>query len=196
MAETVAASRRSPSDRRSPCGDRALNVRSRWAALVVAASVLVGCSSDAGVSIDGPRHPDDFGVATDLSRAEITLDDERTYPVSSDLISFSTYTGEIEPMLSRAGQYVLVGLRDGEMVWMAGLGRPIDLGDRKVALYNGQLVEIDDGSLVFADGTVIPLADGVAEPRSALGANIQVELAVGGGGATAVLGPTGSPIED
>lgn len=158
----------------------------RSVAVVLALGLLFGgaaCSkpdSDAPVVVlDGsPRMPDDEGVATSLSTEEITLDGERTYPVSRALVSFSTYTGAVEPMLTREGQYVQIGLREQngrqEMVWMAGIASVIDL-DPPAVYYTGVLLRRSGDDLIFRDGTVIEAAEDVELPE--LPARVTVRIA-------------------
>ena len=117
------------------------------------------------VVLDGtPRIPDDEGVATALTTSSITLDDERTYPVSRRLVSFSTYNAAIEPMLNRKGHYVQIGTEEEDgrevMVWMAGIATVVRTAEPSV-YYTGTLREVKDGRLIFRDGTVFRLADGI-----------------------------------
>src|SRR5207248_2903548 len=74
---------------------------------LVVAIALTACSASesALVRLDGsPRVPDDEGTATTLTRDKIVLDGRRTYAVDRRFVSFSTYTGALEPMVSRLGQ--------------------------------------------------------------------------------------------
>lgn len=113
------------------------------------------------IALDGsPRHPSDQGIVTDVSFEQITLDGERTYDVSEHLKSFSTSTLELEPMLGRDGQYVLVGVEDGTVVWMAGVAQVVP-GPRPTVYYTGNLSSIDEsGRLIFRDGTVLQMNEG------------------------------------
>ncbi len=130
-------------------------------ALVVLALLLgfAGCSNQSTVAepvvrLDGTaRIPDDEGVATSLDRNSITLDGKRTYTVSDDLRSFSTYTRELEPMLGRRGQYVQIGVRGREMVWMAGIARLIEVEGDPAVYYTGRFRERLESRFVFVDGT-------------------------------------------
>jgi hypothetical protein len=127
--------------------------------LSLAACGRGGADDDPVVALDGsPRVPDDEGVATSLSETSITLDGERTYPVSRRLVSFSTYTGAIEPMLTREGQYVQIGLQEEDgveaMVWMAGIADVVRV-DPPAVYYTGVFVRRDGGAFVFQDGTVL-----------------------------------------
>ncbi|HUP87545.1 MAG TPA: hypothetical protein VM143_17970 [Acidimicrobiales bacterium] len=144
--------------------------------LVLAGIVLVmvgapGCSSRARepvVRLDGsPRFPTDEGVATALDRNGITLDGKRTYRVSDQLRSFSTYTRELEPMITRRGQYVQVGVVDDEMVWMSGVARIIEVDDQPAVFYTGRFRETERGRFVFADGTTFAVGKGVDPPTTA-----------------------------
>ncbi len=130
---------------------------------------FAGCSrggADDRLVLDGsPRHPDAEGVVEKISVEEITLDGDRTYPVSDELQSFSTYDLAASPMLGRRGQYVQLGLDGDEAQWMAGIGVVIRApGVSPVVLYNGHLLRIANGEAIFRDGTVLKLAAGVRSP--------------------------------
>ncbi len=119
--------------------------------------------------LDGrPRFPDAEGVVASVTREEIVLDGDRRYAVAEGFKSFSTYTLALEPMLSREGEYVQLGLSDGEAVWMAGIGGVLHTDPPKV-LYEGRLVEINDGRAIFRDGTVLRLGGDVGAPDDAEG---------------------------
>ena len=135
------------------------------------------------VDLDGsPRYPSDEGVVTAISFERITLDGRRTYEVSRDLRAFSTVTRELEPMLSRRGQYVQVGLDGDTMVWMAGIAAVVPTTPAAV-YYVGRMVSVQDNRAVFSDGTVLRLAPGVGErerrrfrARIVLARHVGVEL--------------------
>ncbi|HVF32143.1 MAG TPA: hypothetical protein VM933_03800 [Acidimicrobiales bacterium] len=160
----------------------------RLIALLTAAAALsasAACSQDPGpraasgppVRLDGSaRIPDDEGVATALDRESITLDGERTYRVSDQLRSFSTYTRELEPMLGRRGQYVQIGVDDGSMVWMAGISRLVDVDGRPSAYYTGTFRGQERGRFVFEDGTTFAVVRRLEAPPegSAVSARIDV----------------------
>lgn len=141
----------------------------RWPAALVAivlVSALAACAGDddTAVALDGsPRYPDDEGVATALSRERITLDGDRTYDVSDDLVSFSTYNRQIEPMRRRLNQYVQVGLDGRTVVWMAGIAGVVPT-DPAAVYYQGILERVRGVRAEFADGTVLRLASGVRSP--------------------------------
>lgn len=141
------------------------------AAVVALSSSSIGCSRDPAatepvVRLDGSaRFPDDEGIATSLDRRSITLDGERTYRVSDQLRSFSTYTRELEPMIGRRGQYVQIGVEDGVMIWMAGISRLVDVDGRPAAFYTGKFRGQERGRFVFTDGTTFAVGEGVARPR-------------------------------
>lgn len=125
--------------------------------------------------LDGePRVPDDEGIATRLDFERITLDDRRTYGVSEHLLAFSTYTLQLEPMLTRRAQYVQIGLDGGTMVWMAGIGAVLPAGDRLSAYYNGVLTGVEGGRVTFEDGTVLRIGDGVEIPER--GSLVQAQI--------------------
>lgn len=138
--------------------------------LVVAVGLvtLVACSGgdDDRLVLDGsPRVPDAEGVVEEISFERITLDGDRSYGVSDNLASFSTYDLGPVPMLHRKGQYVQVGLDGGEVEWMAGIGVVVRAPEvEPVVFYNGHLLRTGDGRAVFRDGTVLRLAQGVRSP--------------------------------
>jgi hypothetical protein len=153
-------------------------MRRLMAALAIGALVLSACANDKPtVSRDGgARRPDDEGIATTLSRAQITLDGKRTYRVSDTLLAFSTYSpGKLEPMTTRKGQYVQIGLDGDRVVWMAGVAAVVHLptGDARV-FYNGVLRSFGSGRAVFEDGSVFHVASGVVVPKP--GRMVEVEL--------------------
>ncbi|HUR78265.1 MAG TPA: hypothetical protein VMZ22_09985 [Acidimicrobiales bacterium] len=130
--------------------------------------MLVACGADKGAALklDGsPRVPDDEGVATVVTRTRIELDGKRKYQVADDFVSFSTYTGELEPMVGREGQYVQLGLRGRTAVWMAGVAAVVSTPARAV-YYLGRLKHVDGERLVFADGTVLRRRRGLRVPRA------------------------------
>lgn len=141
----------------------------RRAAAVALSLVLVlpACGGEraTAVKLDGsPRYPDDEGVVTAISFERLTLDGKRTYGVSKNLRAFSTYTRELEPMLSRDGQYVQLGIDDKKVVWMAGVAGVVPTKPPAV-YYVGGLTRIDgEHRAVFEDGTVLRLASGVRRP--------------------------------
>lgn len=137
----------------------------------VAALLLAACPKGGGdrLVLDGsPRFPDAEGVVTEISRERITLDGDRSYDVSEDLASFSTYDLAATPMLHREGQYVQLGLDGDEAEWMAGIGVVVRApGEEPVVFYNGHLLSVEGGRAIFRDGTVLGLAEGVESPLPA-----------------------------
>ena len=155
------------------------------AALTVTGALIAGCSTDPAppappppaVRLDGsPRIPDDEGVATGLDRDSITLDGARTYRVSDELRSFSTYTGELEPMLGRKSQYVQIGVRGDEMVWMAGIAEVVDVDGVPSVFYTGRFVSSSGGRFVFADGSTFEPAPGVEAPGTERPVTVRIEV--------------------
>lgn len=139
-------------------------LRAAAATTVVAALGLAGCGGgddEPAVALDGsPRLPDIEGVVTEVSNDEIVLDGKHTYEVSDDLMAFSTYTLEAIPLAQRKGQYVQLGLDGDTAEWLALIGEPLE----GRVYYTGELEKVDGGKLVFSDGTVLALADGVKPP--------------------------------
>ena len=137
-----------------------------------------GGGEEAAVVLDGsPRHADDEGVVTAVSRERLTLDGQRTYRVSRELQAFSTRTLEAVPLLGRSGQYVLVGV-DGETVeWLASVGGVLRVPGRPaVAYYTGVLERVVGRRAEFADGTVLQMGPGIDVPEAGqVRAEIDVE---------------------
>jgi hypothetical protein len=131
--------------------------------------LLAGCSGGSGkprLVLDGsPRLPDVEGVVEEISFERITLDGGRSYRVSQELRSFSTYDLAAVPMLHRQGQYVQLGLDGRQVAWMAGIGVVVRApGAAPVVFYNGYLLRVEGKRAVFRDGTVLRLGPGVESP--------------------------------
>ena len=146
-------------------------------ALVV---VLAACSkggTTAAVRLDGsPRVPDDEGVATVVTRTKIVLDGQRSYGVDKRFVSFSTYTGVLQPMVGRLGQYVQIGVKDRKATWMAGIAAVIP-GSTPSVFYIGKPRRVDGARLIFLDGTVLRLAGGVKPPDGAARVRARIDAA-------------------
>jgi hypothetical protein len=134
--------------------------------------VLAACSKGDNVSavrLDGtPRLPNDEGIATTITRTRIVLDGTRSYGIDKRFVSFSTYTGELVPMVSRQGQYVQLGLAKKKATWLAGIAAVIPAATPTV-FYIGTLRRVDAKThrIEFKDGTVLRLAAGVTAPKGA-----------------------------
>ena len=117
--------------------------------------------------LDGrPRLPGAEGVVEQISFDRITLDGGRSYGVSRNLVSFSTYDLAAVPMLHRKGQYGQRGLDGRKVVWMAGIGVVVRVpGTAPVVFYNGDLLRVEGRRAIFRDGTVLRLGRGVRSPR-------------------------------
>ncbi len=158
------------------------------AALLGAALLLAACGGgdDGGAAalvLDGSaRIPDDEGVATTLDFEEITLDGERTYGVSDELRSFSTYTLAAEPMVNRRGQYVQVGLDGDTVVWMAGIAAVVPQPDGTDAVfYAGRLAAEpigEDGRATFVDGTTFAVSPDVELGEAGAEVLVQIDPAM------------------
>jgi hypothetical protein len=105
------------------------------------------------------------------------LDGERSYGVSPALRSFSALTLDIEPMLSREGQYVQVGVEDDEVVWMGGVAAVVNAVDPPSAFFTGTIETIEDRRVVFTNGTVFTLAERVRPDVRRGGAAVQIDVA-------------------
>ena len=144
-----------------------MSLRLRRAAVAVTAVLALGAAACGGgddepaIALDGsPRVPDAEGIVIEVSDDKIVLDGDREFEVADDLMAFSTYTLEAIPLAQRQDQYVQVGLDGDTVEWLALIGEPLE--DR--VYYTGELEEIDGDQLVFADGTVLSLDDGVEPP--------------------------------
>lgn len=148
------------------------------ALVMLSAAACSGGDRQAAVRLDGsPRFPDDEGVATSLDFEEMTLDGSRKYRVSDNLRAFSTYDGELEPMLTRRNQYVQVGLEDDTVVWMAGIAEVVRL-DPPAVFYVGDLLQVDRRRrAIFRDGTVLRVAEGVVPPPNPMRVQVRIDPA-------------------
>lgn len=135
----------------------------RLLSALLVALVLAGCSSGDGdaFALDGtPRIADDEGVVTAVGSDTITLDDERTYEIDDDLVSFSSIDLSVLPLINTKRQYVQVGL-DGDTVrWVGAVARPLQ-SDPPAVVYAGEVAAVEAGRLTFTNGTVFRLDDGV-----------------------------------
>ena len=147
----------------------------------MAAVLLAGACSRGGADelrLDGSaRFPDDEGVATALTHSSITLDGDRTYAVSPSLRAFSSATLELEPMLGRRGQYVQIGIDGDTMVWMAGVARVIEVEGQRSAFHSGTVDGVEDGRLVFEDGTTLAIGRGVDAPKPGARVTVRIDVA-------------------
>ncbi len=135
-----------------------------WVLLVVAAACTNGEQS---ILDQGPRIPDDEGVATDMTLDRIELEGERRYEIAPNVESFKTRSHEITSLLGMERRYVHVGLNDeGQVAWIAAIGA-VTQSDPPRVVYVGRFTGIDEetGRAVFDDGTTLALADDVAAPR-------------------------------
>ena len=126
--------------------------------------VLVACQTPPPSATDlEARIPDDAGVVTLVSLERIELDGENSYPVSEDLESFTTGDHTVRPILSWKDRYVHLGIDDGAVQWVAGIG--IVASDPPRVLYAGVFERLaEERRAVFRDGTVLALAEGVSPP--------------------------------
>lgn len=133
----------------------------------VVAALLAACgngSTEAPVSVlDGrPRTPDVAGVVGTVDRRSMEIDG-RTYPLSAELESFSTYDGALSSIFERPGHYVHAGLdEDGVVRWVAGIGRPA--GNPPQVYFASQATRVRGDVIEFSGGTVLRLAPGVKAP--------------------------------
>lgn len=114
------------------------------------------------------RNPDDQGVIVGIDFDRLELEGGVRYDIRTDVQSFSSYNGSVTPLLSWKQRYVHLGLdRDKKVLWIAGIGIVVDSEGRSVVLYSGGVLkELDrSGRMVFEDGTVLKLAEGVSAPE-------------------------------
>ena len=145
--------------------------------LLIAAGLLGACRTEnepapKEIFGSGPRIPDDQGIATGVDFERITLDDKRSYNISSEVQSFSTYDGTVTPLLHHKGRYVQLGLEKREVEWVAGIG--ILQADQTV-FYNGTVEKVDRKTLTFEDGTVLKMTNVVQAPG--VGQRIRARIA-------------------
>lgn len=102
------------------------------------------------------RVPKDEGVVTDVNFERLTLDRDRTYQISEEVESFSSYNGEVMPLLHHKNHYAQIGVHEGKVVsWIAGIGLVLEDG---FVVYNGTVKSADKKRLVFEDGTVLQMS--------------------------------------
>lgn len=159
--------------------------------LVVAGALLAplggaaacgGEETEAPVVLDGsPRFADDEGIVTalDVDDRTLTLDGKRSYQVSDNLRSFSALDLSIQPLADAANAYVQVGLEGRTVVWLGRIAKVVPTDPPRV-YYVGRLRSIestDEGRrVVFGEGTVLELADGVEPPEGSDGELVQAEI--------------------
>ncbi len=109
------------------------------------------------------RIPDDAGVVTMVDFERIEIDGKNSYPLSEELESFTTGDHTVRPVLSWKDRYVHLGLDDGVVQWIAGIG--IVANEPPRVLYTGVFERLEEERrAVFRDGTVLQLDQGVSPP--------------------------------
>ncbi len=139
----------------------------RFASAAVLLTLLVAVSCQTGPEgAERPRFPDDQGVVTQIDFETLKLDGKRSYKISPEVESFSTYNLKITPLLSWDQRYVHLGLDDDVVVWIAGIGNVLKRPAGDVVVYTGaRFLRIDrKRNAIFFDGTVIKIAEGVEVP--------------------------------
>ena len=138
------------------------------ALLAVVAACSRGNRGGPPIKLDGTPHPaSDPGVVTTADRQRVVLDRSRRYAVGAELLVFIPGTLKIAPLASAVGRYALIGVRNGEVVWVEPLSVVLDEpGIPKTAFYEGTLARVDGRSGIFADGTVLDLDPGLTVPPS------------------------------
>jgi hypothetical protein len=147
----------------------------RELAALAAVLVVGACSGERSTpfALDGsPRAADDEGLVTAVDPTSITLDGARTYEVDDDIVSFSTIDLSAVPLLYTEGQYVQVGVKRKTVRWIGAVARPLTTKPPRV-VFEGEVTRIDGADLVFSNGTVLAVGDGV-ETTGLEGARVQV----------------------
>lgn len=141
----------------------------RVLALVTCALLFLTACTDEDPATANARFPDAEGVVTSVSFEEIEIDGETRYPIDPEVQSFSTYNANVIPLLSWQNKYVHLGLDDGQVVWVAGIGVVDSKADPPTVYYvGGVLVKVDKNKAIFQDGTVLTLAEGVEPPEQGI----------------------------
>lgn len=157
------------------------------AALLLAVTALgfVACGggeTKSPVVLDGsPRLPDDEGVVTalDVEGLSLTLDGKRSFQVSEQLRSFSALDLSIQPLAGAKDAYVQVGLDGRTIVWLGRVAQVVPTKPPSV-FYVGRFTRVEDFEdgrrVVFREGTVFTLADGVEPPPESVDQVLQAEI--------------------
>lgn len=147
--------------------------------LVVASVVsIASCSAEQGIlERGGPRIPDVVGVVTDATLQRIELDHGRVYDIADSVESFLTRSHRVASLLSWEGKYVHIGLDDGKVSWIAGIGVVVKDKSPRV-FYSGVVERLERARsrAFFEDGTVLNLARNVDLP--AKGTEVLCEIDV------------------
>ena len=151
---------------------------------LVAAACSGGSSKSASptkyVPLDGSaRHPDAQGVVTKVAKDFSTLElDGHRYAVAKDLQCFATQDGSTLPLLQRVGSYVQVGLKGSKVVWLANIANVVRRpGQADVVYYSGTVIRVAGGTMIFRDGTVLPVVAALHLPTPpAKGALVTVTI--------------------
>jgi hypothetical protein len=133
--------------------------------VILAASCSGTGSRRSVLTKQAPRYPDAEGVVVDVNPQRIALDGGRAFRISALVESF-TARGHAATSLARwKDKYVQVGVNaDKEAVWISGVGVVIK-GTPPTVFYTGVFRGLEGRRAIFADGTVLTLAPGVAAPR-------------------------------
>ena len=118
-------------------------------------------------------------TALDVEGLSLTLDGKRSYQVSQELRSFSALDLSIQPLAEAQDAYVQVGLDGRTVVWLGRISKVVPT-DPPRAFYIGRFSRVEDSDdgrrVVFGEGTVLALADGVEPPAGAEGQVLQAEI--------------------
>lgn len=118
-------------------------------------------------------------TALDVEGRSLTLDGKRSYQVSEQLRSFSALDLSIQPLADAKDAYVQVGLDGRNIVWLGRIAKLVPTDPPRV-FYVGRFSRVEnsgDGrTVVFGEGTVLGLADGVEPPQGSEGQVLQAEI--------------------
>ena len=99
--------------------------------------------------------------------------------MSEQLRSFSALDLSIQPLADAKDAYVQVGLDGRTIVWLGRIAKVVPTDPPRV-FYVGRFSRVEDSAdgrrIVFGEGTVLPLADGVEPPAGSDGQVLQAEI--------------------
>ena len=115
----------------------------------------------------------------DVEGLSLTLDGKRSYQVSEQLRSFSALDLSIQPLADAKDAYVQVGLDGRTVVWLGRIAKLVPTEPPR-AFYVGRFSRVEDAEegrrVVFGEGTVLALDDGVEPPGGPEGQILQAEI--------------------
>lgn len=135
---------------------------------VILLGLTGACSNTREPFDEKTRFPDDAGFVSRIDFQFVQLDGERRYRISPQVESFTSRQHKVTALLSwKNGWYVHLGLEevdgDKEVAWIAGIGLQPESGE---VLYPGVFDRLEKGKVIFKEGTVLTLAEGVEAAAS------------------------------